>query len=568
MTLEEMQKSSRQLEDLSRLEPHVTPLKPGRNFIAGHPVDIEDQEPSGGLEMRGVDQAAATGAIKHMRAQGFRVKRHNDHEFRVQHESIKAGGGTLTEWLVDLAADAHQLGLKYTHSKRHPDGRETHVFGTDDGAKTLVINDGPELKHKTWQMYDKGKQVDQGAANVNQDWWLDRTASRLGVPSLDQSAGLPHRTGPPVPAFYGGVGLKYYATKRPYFKESRMQEDAAPQGKKPNGYEPPGLPKTTNPADVHDYYMAMATYHDKHAWKHQRLSGLKPLWSDDRNMHQDRHSFHKAMRDGFAQKALSVDLAAAQESQSGFGGKGMRESVESGVLQVSDRTVTLEQFTAQHGVRPLELLREDQIQFRIVVEAFSGASPTGALDTINQNHTSGSKPLPLNHPFPSQVPKPAVKNLTKKVPGVIKPTESNVNIKRATEAVARGANPFDVLSAMSASPLNDQKVNEMAVRLFHPGQKVKVGQVDTYGYCGREQHPPTDGSLEGATGHVTGYGDLEGLSRYTPSQVGKAAIRYGVEPVDGPDNGPHFQSVMVHIKDGPHKGRSFQMVQHELEPLA
>lgn len=99
--------------------------------------------------------------------------------------------------------------------------------------------------------------------------------------------------------------------------------------KEPNpAYAAPELPKDTNPAAVHQYYMSMSDYHDRHAQKHARLRGLQKLWSDSRNHHDDRHNFHKSMRDGFAQKALSVDIAqTAEQKQGGFGG--MKESDES-----------------------------------------------------------------------------------------------------------------------------------------------------------------------------------------------------------------------------------------------
>jgi hypothetical protein len=68
---------------LNRLELHVGKVKVGRNMIAGHPVDIPDQDPDGGLTVHGVDQGAATGALKHLRSKGFKVTRHNDTEFHV-----------------------------------------------------------------------------------------------------------------------------------------------------------------------------------------------------------------------------------------------------------------------------------------------------------------------------------------------------------------------------------------------------------------------------------------------------------------------------------------------------
>lgn len=103
-----------------------------------------------------------------------------------------------------------------------------------------------------------------------------------------------------------------------------LQEKKAPNPE----YMPPEPPQGLNPLQVHQYYMQMADYHDKNAWKHSRIGGLQKLWSQGKAYHDDRHQFHKAMRDGFAQKALAVDLSQSSEGQqkSGFGG--MRESIE------------------------------------------------------------------------------------------------------------------------------------------------------------------------------------------------------------------------------------------------
>lgn len=98
--------------------------------------------------------------------------------------------------------------------------------------------------------------------------------------------------------------------------------------KQPNpAYMPPEAPKDTNPLAVHQYYMSMSDYHDRHAQKHARLRGLQKLWSDSRSHHDDRHNFHKAMRDGYAQKALQIDIRGeSQQSAGGFGK--MKESIE------------------------------------------------------------------------------------------------------------------------------------------------------------------------------------------------------------------------------------------------
>jgi hypothetical protein len=94
------------------------------------------------------------------------------------------------------------------------------------------------------------------------------------------------------------------------------------QKKAPNpDYQPPEAPKDTDPLSVHNYYMSMSDYHDRQSSKHARLKGLKRLYSQDRAYHDDRSLFHKGMRDGWAQKALGIDLVS---SGSGSGIK-MRE---------------------------------------------------------------------------------------------------------------------------------------------------------------------------------------------------------------------------------------------------
>jgi hypothetical protein len=206
----------------------------------------------------------------------------------------------------------------------------------------------------------------------------------------------------------------------------------APAGKKAKGgYAAPELPKSLNPAEVHQYYMSMADFHDKKSWMNKRLSGLKPLWSDARGEHEDKHLFHKAMRDGFAQKALAVDLAAPQDAEKkGFGEAFIArerrllsesESASPERILVSDRILTLEQFMRKFGKTPLEAMRSGQLkQFTIVSEAFGGSSPTGALSAVNNNHTASAKALPMHSPFPSQAPAQAAAKIGNlpKMPGV------------------------------------------------------------------------------------------------------------------------------------------------------
>lgn len=101
--------------------------------------------------------------------------------------------------------------------------------------------------------------------------------------------------------------------------------------------------------------------------------------------------------------------------------------------------------------------------------------------------------------------------------------------------------------------VDDFDLNEK-VSLFHPGQHVKVTQVDRYGYWGRENHPPTDGTIDGHVGRVVGYLDGEG----------KFGSGHGVTGGDGM-NGPRYQGVRVQMKTGDHKGKTFDMIGHELE---
>ena len=78
---------------IDNLEQAIPGMKPGRNMVGGHPVDIKDGPPDEGVDMRGADQAAAQGALKHLRGRGFPVKRHNDTEFTVGGTFQKEEGG-------------------------------------------------------------------------------------------------------------------------------------------------------------------------------------------------------------------------------------------------------------------------------------------------------------------------------------------------------------------------------------------------------------------------------------------------------------------------------------------
>lgn len=102
--------------------------------------------------------------------------------------------------------------------------------------------------------------------------------------------------------------------------------------KKNPDYAPPEPPSTLNPLTTHSYYMAMSDYHNKHASKHSRLRDLQKLWSGSRGHHDDMHNYHKALRDGYAQKALAVNLESSEQSPSSR----MRESFTGEAASVAD----------------------------------------------------------------------------------------------------------------------------------------------------------------------------------------------------------------------------------------
>lgn len=146
---------------------------------------------------------------------------------------------------------------------------------------------------------------------------------------------------------------------------------AAPAKKRSPEYAPPELPSNLDPASTHSYYMAMADWHDKEAWKNNRLSRLKPLWSSSRMQHDDKHQFHRAMRDGFAQKALAIDLASPMDGASGF--QGMRESLNESSsrerIVVDAQIHTLEEFIKKYGSVPLDAIRTGKVEsFTIIHE--------------------------------------------------------------------------------------------------------------------------------------------------------------------------------------------------------
>jgi len=92
-----------------------------------------------------------------------------------------------------------------------------------------------------------------------------------------------------------------------------------------------------------------------------------------------------------------------------------------------------------------------------------------------------------------------------------------------------------------------EQVDE-AFRLFHPGKKATIKSIDKHGFTGRDDHPPTDGSLDGHTIRITDYGDATG--------------KHGVTSGYG---GPRYQAVRGKVLTGKHKGKEFEFIQHELK---
>lgn len=89
---------------------------------------------------------------------------------------------------------------------------------------------------------------------------------------------------------------------------------------------------------------------------------------------------------------------------------------------------------------------------------------------------------------------------------------------------------------------------EEAFRLFHPGKKAIIKNIDKHGFAGRENHPPTDGSLNGHTIRITDYGDA----------TGKHGVTSGL-------GAPRYQAVRGKVLTGTHKGKEFEFIQHELK---
>lgn len=91
-------------------------------------------------------------------------------------------------------------------------------------------------------------------------------------------------------------------------------------------------------------------------------------------------------------------------------------------------------------------------------------------------------------------------------------------------------------------------------KLFHPGQEVTVHKVDQYGFQGRDHHPPSSG-VDGHKVRITHYADTD---------RDRLGGKHGVEG----DPGYRYQVVHGTMKSGPHKGKSFQFINHELKHSA
>lgn len=107
---------------------------------------------------------------------------------------------------------------------------------------------------------------------------------------------------------------------------------------------------------------------------------------------------------------------------------------------------------------------------------------------------------------------------------------------------------------VAGSLFAEQTIDE-AVKLFHPGHEATVHSIDKYGMTGRDQHPPTDGSIHGHKVRIDGYSET--------------SHSHGIEHVgysDSSDNpGGRIQFIKGTMKSGPHKGKQFEFAHYELK---
>lgn len=108
----------------------------------------------------------------------------------------------------------------------------------------------------------------------------------------------------------------------------------------------------------------------------------------------------------------------------------------------------------------------------------------------------------------------------------------------------RAADRYKKIANEDVELLDEKKI------LFHPGETATVHSVDKYAYLGRDRHPPTDGSVHGHKVRITSYG--------------KTDKSHGIEGGEG-DGLTRVQVVNGTMKSGPHKGKSFEFIHHELK---
>ena len=130
------------------------------------------------------------------------------------------------------------------------------------------------------------------------------------------------------------------------------------------------------------------------------------------------------------------------------------------------------------------------------------------------------------------------------------------NQKKLDVAKPKGkltAADFEALRAGKKTQ-NEEVEQVDEAKLFHPGQEVTVHKVDQYGFQGRDDHPPSSG-VEGHKVRITHYADTD---------RDRLGGKHGVEG----EPGYRYQVVHGTMKSGPHKGKSFQFINHELKHSA
>lgn len=258
---------------------------------------------------------------------------------------------------------------------------------------------------------------DWDAAHAHADVSKAQDLRIFRVPKAASTTGYKHGGGMDRPRrgqlALWGVHPAPEASGDPQKTESIMKVTELFQKKKPNpDYQPPEPPKALDPLSVHGYYMSMSDYHDRQSNKHSRIRDLQKLWSQGRAYHDDRSLFHKTMRDGWAQKALSIDLATA-------GASPMRED-----CLEPPKVPMLENRCSLCG---------DPAGACKLHEAFAGSRPTGILNTIAQNKPASPKVLAT--PARANVQRGSKPLTTRNLP----------KVEAAVQAVAEGRNAEAVI---------------------------------------------------------------------------------------------------------------------------